>query len=99
MMGVHYYLFDGSFTIVKVLGKEEKWYRRDRINHEWIEDDAWSIFFYDLGYDKIEIDYDEANEMITGRRRIPGMFSATDKVLFAFENDETGCAEPSKEKG
>ena len=85
--GVHYYLFDANHTIVMVTGNEDRWYKRDRINHRWIEDDAWSVFFYDLGFDKIEIVYDENREKITARRNVPGYYSATIGSLFAFEND------------
>ena len=83
----HYYLFDAKYTIVKETDNEAHWYKRDRMNHEWIEDGSWGIFFYDLGFDVIEIDYDEANEEILNRRRLKGRWSATDKHLFEFENN------------
>ena len=86
--GVHYYLFDANYSIIMVTGDEEHWYKRDRINHKWIEDSDWSLIFYDLGFDKIEINYDEMHERILGRRNVPGFYSATVGPLFEFESDK-----------
>ena len=61
----HCYLFDANYTIVKETDNEGHWYKRDRVNHIWIKDDMWEFFFYDIGYDVIEIDYDEENEKNT----------------------------------
>ena len=84
---IHYYLFSPGYSIIKVLGNEQEWYRRDRANHLWIRDDAWSVLFYASEFDLIEIDYDEKQEKILSRRRLPCFFSASDNVLFEFEND------------
>ncbi len=86
--GVHYFLFDVNHTIIKVTGDYDNWYKRDRINHKWIEAAGWEFFFYDPAFDVIEINYDETREKITGRRNVPGFYSATIGALFEFENDK-----------
>lgn len=58
----YYYLFT-DFNAV-ILYYEHCWYRRDRINHKWIENIDWERRFYDAGYDVMEIEYDEKNERI-----------------------------------
>jgi hypothetical protein len=83
--GAHYYLFDVHDTVVKVTGKEEHWYRRDRISHTWIEDDAWSVFFYDLGFSTMEIHYDEEQERIVGKTDNPACSWGTGVPLPDFE--------------
>ena len=80
-------MFDQKNTFSGTFLKSSHWYRRDRKNHEWIVDGAWWFIFYDLGFDVIEIDYDETNEKIVNRRRPKGRWSATDQHLFEFENE------------
>ena len=63
MVEVRYYLFDVNDTVVKAIN-DERWYKRDKIKHEWIEDGAWEFFFYDPGFGVKEIDYDEEQEEI-----------------------------------
>ena len=84
-MEKHNYLFSPGFKIVQVLGDEQEWYVRDRINHSWIRDDMWSVCFYALEFNVIEIEYDEQQEKILSRKRIPGFYSASDGILFEFE--------------
>ena len=64
-----------------------KWYERDRNRHIWIRRDTWSICFYAIEYDAIEIDYDEEHKRILSRWRITGFSSTTDQVLFDFEKE------------
>lgn len=86
-MEVHYYLFSPGFKVIMVRGNEDEWYERDRNNHVWYRRDGWSICFYALEFDVIEIKYDEQAESILSRWRIPGFSSSTDQVLFEFEKD------------
>lgn len=70
---VHYYLFELGNTVVKE--QNYIWYVRDRVNHYWEKDNSWDRRFFDVQYDVIEIDYDEASETIKNRRMIPGDWS------------------------
>ena len=84
-MSTEYYLFELGFAIVKNAGGI--WYQRDRDKHEWVQDQSWMTRFYDVGYDVIQIEYDEANETIVSRERISGCWSADDWKLFEFEQN------------
>lgn len=64
----HYYLFELGFSVVKQEGIY--WYGRDRKNHKWNRNMDWMGRFYDVGYDVVEIDYDEERESITGIRPV-----------------------------
>lgn len=80
-----YYLFEMGNTVV--LNDDYMWYRRDKVNHNWISDSRWMGRYYDVQYDVIEIDYDEENEKILSRSRINGFWSADDDKLFNTKNE------------
>lgn len=75
-----YYLFELAHSVVKEEGC--LWYVRDREGHKWDQDQEWMRRYFDVQYDVIEITYDEKDEKIVDRRRIPGFwFSGEDKLL------------------
>lgn len=77
---VKYYLFELGYTVVKYDGRS--WFARDPELHLWKPDGEWRRRYDDSMYDVIEIDYDEENERILARRKIPGFWSINlDKLL------------------
>lgn len=78
------YLFRLGFSIVK---KDDhgRWYKRDRENHVWVEDNEWMRRFIDAQYDVIEVEYDEAAERIVYRARIEGYWSVDIHELLNYE--------------
>jgi len=76
---VNYYLFELGKTVVKCCGG--LWYERDPEKHQWELNMEWDRRFFDGAYNVIEIDYDEDQEMISNRRRVPGFWSIDDDRL------------------
>lgn len=80
------YLFRLGFSVVKK-DDHNRWYRRDRENHMWVEDNEWMRRFIDAEYDVIKIEYDETTEKIVYRERIKGYWSIDIEELLNFETD------------
>lgn len=77
------YLFELAHSVVKE--EDGLWYVRDREGHKWTRDQEWMRRYDDAQYDVIEITYDERNEKIVDRRRIPGFWSISEDELLSYE--------------
>lgn len=78
------YLFRLGFSIVKK-DENNRWYKRDRENHIWVEDNEWMRRFIDAQYDVIEIEYVETTERIVYRSTIKGYSSVDIDELLNYE--------------